>query len=268
MKKIYSLVFALVTSIGFTNAQCTINPGAQPTPGVSPTAANLPCVERTVAYSQDLQVKIQDAGDTTLTIIVPIAVHIIVDSVRIDSVSGLPNGLTFSKNPNVLLGGGNGCGTISGTTNDPAGTYPLTAWGTAWLHGSVTTPIAFDTMIAMNGNLNQYSPFGGYYVVVVNQGAPCTHPAGINEFNADLNAALSVLPNPNNGQFAVNVNAGNRVNGEMVVVDMTGRIVYSQKLDVVGLYNTSLDLTKYSKGLYTVQLRTAEGVASKKISIQ
>ncbi len=268
MKKIYSLVFALVTTIGFTNAQCTINPGAQPTPGVSPTAPNLPCVERTVAYSQDLQVKIQDAGDTTLTIVIPIAVHIVVDSVRIDSVSGLPAGLTFSRNPAVLLGGGNGCATISGTTSAPAGRYNLTAWGTAWLRGQVTTPIMLDTAIAMNGNLNQYSPFGGYYVDVVEQGAPCVHSSGINNFNAELNAALSVLPNPNNGQFTVNVNAGNRVNGEMVVVDITGRIVYSQKLDVVGLYNTSLDITKFSKGLYTVQLRTAEGVASKKISIQ
>ena len=257
MKKIYALLATVILFTGFAKAQCTVNASAQTTPGVNIPASQLPCIHPGVAYSQTLQVKIQQSYDTTIIVE---AVHIQVDSVKIDSVSGLPSGISFSHSPVVLLGGGNGCGIFSGTTNAAAGQYNLTAWGTAWLHATGTTPIAIDTPYAYNGNLNQFSPFGNYYLTV------CA-PNSVNAISADLNKALSVYPNPNNGTFEVKLNGGSRVNGELKIIDVTGRVVYSQNLDVVGFYNTTVDLTKFSKGMYTVQLRTAEGFASKNISV-
>src|SRR6476659_8580474 len=124
MKKLYSLMAALMLVVGI-NAQCTINPSAQTTPGANPTAANLPCVVRGVAYNQTVQGQVQSSQDTTLF---TQQVH-----VQVDSVTGLPNGIVFSKNPTVILGGGNGCVNFAGTTNDPTGRYPVTAWGKAWV---------------------------------------------------------------------------------------------------------------------------------------
>ena len=257
MKKFYSLIAAIALTVGLTNAQpCTINPNAQTTPGVTPAKENLPCIQPGVAYNQTLQVKVQDSKDTTIIV----SVTIRVDSVRIDSVVGLPNGISFSRYPDVILGGANGCGTISGTTNDAPGQYDLVAWGTAWLRAIVTSPIAIDTPYVYDGQLNAFSPFGDYYVTVCGGNS-------INTLNAELNKALSVYPNPSNGTFEVRLNGGSRVNGDMKIVDVTGRVVYTQLVDAVGYYSTKVDLTTLPKGIYTVQLRTAEGFASKNISI-
>jgi hypothetical protein len=273
MKKFYSFVFALVLSAGAINAQCVIDSAAQTTTGVNPTAHDLPCIQKTVAYNQTIQGKIQESGDTVfnLPLVGAVTGHFKVDSVILDSITGAPAGIIPTWNPAVIYGGGNGCVNLAGTTTADTGLYYLTVWGTAYLRGSGSAGgQSVDTPFTRKGNLNRYSPFGNYYLVVIDQGAQCVHPtfAGINDFNSDLNSAFSVYPNPNNGVFEVKLNAGNRVNGDINVVDMTGRIVYSQKLDVMGLYNTNIDLTTFSKGLYTVQLRTAEGFASKRVSVE
>ncbi len=52
------------------------------------------------------------------------------------------------------------------------------------------------------------------------------------------------------------------------VSDKSGKLVYSQKLDIVGLYNTTINLTDLPKGIYALQLRTEEGYASKTITIE
>lgn len=269
MKKFYSLIAALMFAVSFISAQCTINPGAQTTPGVNPTADNLPCIQRTIFYDQTIQAQLDTAYDTTLNIIISIPAHFRVDSMRLDSVTGLPNGISWIQNPAILAGGANGCIKLSGTTTSSAGRYYITGWGTVWTRATAS---AFgqniDTPYVYNGQLNQFASYGNYYVDVINAGAVCVHPNGINDFSADLNAALSVFPNPSNGVFGLKLNAGSRVNGEIVVVDINGKKVFAQQLDVVGLYSTTIDLSAYAKGIYTLQLRTSEGFASKNISIE
>ncbi|MES2619513.1 MAG: T9SS type A sorting domain-containing protein [Bacteroidota bacterium] len=261
MKKIYSLLTILLLNLSVAHAQCIIDANAQTFPGVNPLAEQLPCVISGTPYDQTLQGQIQQSDDISILIL---SLHVEVDSVSIDSIAGLPNGLTWSKNPNVLLGGGNGCLQLTGTTNDPAGRYDLTAFGTAWL--TVTSPINFPR--AITGNLNRFSPFGGYFLTVINSGDPCIPATGIKDFNADLNAAFTVYPNPNNGVFDIKLNAGKRANGQIAVIDITGRTVFNQPLDVIGLYNTTVDLSQFAKGIYTVQLRTTEGFAAKTISVE
>lgn len=168
MKKIYFSVLALLFALA-TQAQCTVNPAAQTTPGVNPTAPNAPCIVRGVPYDLTLQGKIQASKDTVIAII---TVHIDVDSVRLDSIQGLPAGITWTKTPNVLPGGGNGAVCFTGTTNAPAGNYPLTGYGTVWLHVTSTT-FPIDTHLVQQGNLNQYSPFGNYYLDVTEPGVSC-----------------------------------------------------------------------------------------------
>jgi len=271
MKKFYFTLIAFSATILFANAQCTINPAVQTTPGANPSKENLPCIERTVAYNQTIQGKVQQNGDTTITVAgFSIVANIRVDSVRIDSITGLPTDINWSKNPNVLNGGANGCINFSGTTTDTAGKYDLIAWGTVWFRITATPPVIapIDTPYVYTGNLNRFSPFGNYYVIVTEKGAPCVKPTGIKDFNAELNAAISVYPNPNNGNFVFTLNAGNRVQGNLNVVDMNGKVVYTKPVDVSGFYSNQFNLSGLSKGLYAVQLRTTECVASKNILIE
>ncbi|HLP49519.1 MAG TPA: T9SS type A sorting domain-containing protein [Chitinophagales bacterium] len=97
-------------------------------------------------------------------------IHITVDSVRFDSIAGLPAGIFWNSSPRTLLGGGYGCISLAGVTNAPAGTYNLTAFGTAWMRMDAPQSGIVDTPYVRTGNLNQYSPFGEYYLTICDYG--------------------------------------------------------------------------------------------------
>jgi type IX secretion system substrate protein len=258
MKKIYTLVSLLVLLAGAGKAQtiCTVDPQAQNTPGISPPANQLPCVIVGENYNQVIQVK-------NLSSYTAIIASIPVDSMVLDSIIGLPAGLDWIKSSNALSAGQNGCLTFFGTTTASPGQYSLTWYGTVW----ATVPIL--GVRHYTGNLNQFSSAFNYALTVINPGDPCPNiAAGINDFSADLNSAMYVYPNPNTGVFEFRLNAGKRINGEIAIYDIAGKRVFSQQLDAIGMYTTSIDISKFAKGLYTLQLRTADGFASKRISVE
>jgi hypothetical protein len=264
MKKFYAF-FVLIIAVCSVNAQCVIDSAAQPRPGISPTADNMPCVVRSAAFNQTIQVQCPTVFDTVVNLVITTyPVPVTVDSIELDSVINLPAGITWSRNPNRLNGGQNGCLTFSGTTTAPTGYYHLTWYGTAWVHAQ------FGGQRTVTGSLNRYG-FVNYYLNVINQGDPCVpydpNATGISNVNAALNTMITVSPNPSNGVFTLGLNAGSRVNGQLEIVDITGRIVYAQDIDLIGLENKSIDLNKCAKGIYTVLLRTANGNAAKRISI-
>ncbi|MDB5284975.1 MAG: hypothetical protein JWO06_4050 [Bacteroidota bacterium] len=243
---------------------CTIDSAHLTSPGVYPVPSDLPCIIQTVPYDETVQGKIQKDSST---LIAGITVHVTVDSVEIDSIKGLPNGITFGRSPRVLLGGGYGCVNFAGTTTDSVGTYQLTAYGTAWLTANAQGQ---NFPVARRGPLNQYSSFGGYYLRVVGISDSCslTIPSGINDHFNNLNADVSVYPNPNNGVFALKISTASAVAGQLFVYDAVGRKLYEQALNISGVYTTTLDLGKFGSGLYTLQVHTAQGTASKKISVE
>ncbi|MES2619514.1 MAG: T9SS type A sorting domain-containing protein [Bacteroidota bacterium] len=263
MKKIYSLIAALAFAVTSINAQCTID--TTNTANFTPAPDNVPCAEIGVAYDETLLFYIPVSRVITIA---GQSVTVNVDSVVLNTVTGLPAGLNWSANPAgpLYLPGQHGCGRTFGTTTAAAGNYPISFDGRVYVNGSLFG-FSLDTSFTIDQIIEQ--EFGQTYSLdVIAPGSACPPVSGINDFNDKLNAALSLFPNPNNGIFELRLNAGNRVNGEVVVVDVTGRKVFAQPIDVMGLYNTTIDLSGFSKGLYTLQLRTAEGFASKSISIE
>ncbi len=271
MKKIHTLLAAFLFSAQaiFAGAGCVIDTAN--TDFFSPRPDSLPCVERTMPYSQVLQIKVpstidlQDFGS-------PISFVLTVDSVVINGVNGLPTGLNYESNPanGVFYGGTHGCALVHGTTSDPAGHYPITFDGTFTAHGQPFPPY-FDGDTTIDFATLQGLSQGMFdlFLDVINPGDECRPvTSGINDFSADLNSLIQVYPNPNSGVFSVKINSGRRVNGEIVIVDVTGRRVYSQPVDAVGLYTNTVDLSQFGKGLYTLQVRTADGFASKNISVE
>lgn len=79
--------------------------------------------------------------------------------------------------------------------------------------------------------------------------------------NPALAASINVYPNPSNGVF--NVEIPNVDNAEISIVTLTGMQVYnttaSQSL-------TKIDLSDLAAGMYMVRVKTAEGLAVKKIT--
>lgn len=267
MKKFY--LFVALTLAAFTiNAQCTIDTTVQTRAGIGPAYYNLPCLVVSQPYNQTLQVKCPTYFDTVVNLVITTyPVTVTVDSIELDSISNLPAGITWSRTPTRLAGGQNGCLNLSGTPTGPTGYYSLGWFGTAW----VTEPYGLGKK-AITGNLNRYA-YTYYYLSVINAGDSCIPynpygPNGINELNPDLNTALSVYPNPSNGAFTLKLNAGSRINGQLEVIDITGRIVFTQDIDLIGLDNVNIDLSKNAKGIYTILLKTANGNATKRIVIE
>jgi hypothetical protein len=78
-----------------------------------------------------------------------------------------------------------------------------------------------------------------------------------------MNGSLSVYPNPSNGQFIVELNGAEGV-GTLNVMDMTGRMVYTEGVNFSGDFRHALDLNVVS-GSYILQVLTAQGVVTTRL---
>ncbi|MCC2545193.1 T9SS type A sorting domain-containing protein [Hymenobacter sp. BT175] len=89
--------------------------------------------------------------------------------------------------------------------------------------------------------------------------------------NASVQQALGVYPNPSaTGVFQVKLNSGIKADAQIRVIDAVGREVYNRQLNptAVTTLETTVDLSREKSGIYTLELRTAEGVAQQKVVIQ
>src|SRR5579863_5642884 len=194
MKKIYTLIAAMLLVTGGLFAQSCTPDNSDNTVGYTPPPASLPCIDSGVAYNQTIQAKIPSSYDSTISVSAlgqtfNVAITVIIDSVQLDTVNGLPAGIQWAKSPNVLDGGHVGCVNFYGTTTAAAGQYDLTGIGTVWTHDTGTIPVInrpFDTAMVYHGSLNQYPGFGNYYLKV------CSSVSGINNYNAELNSIINV----------------------------------------------------------------------------
>jgi hypothetical protein len=79
-------------------------------------------------------------------------------------------------------------------------------------------------------------------------------PVGINELNAS--SGISVYPNPSSGLFTVSVTKPG--NYQVEVVDLNGKVVNTGTIQSSRNSLTTLDMSGYAKGIYTVILRGRE----------
>ena len=141
MKKISSAVcFLLFIAVWSTSsAQCNIDTTNR---NVGFTPGTPAVVMPGVAYSQVAQVYVPP------TYAVSGGFSYTVDSLHIDSLTGMPSGITYVLNPasGTVLGGANGAICYSGTTNDTVGPYPLTFYGDIFTNAG---PIPFSYLVTL-----------------------------------------------------------------------------------------------------------------------
>ena len=146
MRNFFSCLFLFSVSMGWLNlsAQCTIDTTNTVT-GFTPTTPAV--VKPGIAYAQTVQVHVP-ATYSPYT----------VDSLHIDSISGMPAGITYVFNPatGTVLGGQDGAICYSGITNAHVGAYPLTFYGFIYTNAG---PIPFSYVV-------QLSPTFGYKLLV------------------------------------------------------------------------------------------------------
>lgn len=270
MKK-FLLSFTLFAATLFTYAggSCAID--SSNTEFFSPAPDSIPCIERGVAYTQVIQIHVPENFDIAPFVGLPFPILLTVDSMQIDSITGFPSGLTYNLNPadGHFLGGDNGCALASGTTNDPIGNYPLTIHGTISVSG---IPQGFGFPSDTSFQLEQAQSMSNMFTLsvdVINPGDDCRPAAsGINDFNSELNTLMKVYPNPSNGVVNVSLNSGRSLQGEIAIVNVAGQTVLSQHVNSGNSFYTTFNLSNLPRGLYTVLLKTTEGIAAKNVSVE
>lgn len=76
------------------------------------------------------------------------------------------------------------------------------------------------------------------------------------------------IPNPSNGFISIRFN--NSVSGNVTVkmLDMTGRLLWTDEQSANGAYNKAFDISAYAKGIYLLQVNSSAGESVMKITLQ
>lgn len=230
MKKIILLGLITFTALNL-NAQCTPDPN-QTDPGIYPDSATGfadACVG--ILYEQ-LITNIVPADTNVLVFGIPILTSI--DSIVIDSLNGLPPGMTFECNPNscVFPGGETGCAIITGTCTF-VGNYPLTFYLSAYVGGlSSANPYIVD-----------------YYDINVNS---CT--AGIKGNNI---SELKLSPNPASNNVLIEGLDSKKGIYSVSLMNLEGKII--EEVEIDSQEDLSIQLDSINSGIYFIRINTIDG---------
>ncbi|MAR21076.1 MAG: hypothetical protein CMD25_03550, partial [Flavobacteriales bacterium] len=98
-----------------------------------------------------------------------------------------------------------------------------------------------------------------------------TTPSGIRIHGGDVSLSdnLTVYPNPTRGVFSLTYITDKNEDISVEVIDAFGKRIFNDnRLEFSGEYNKQIDLSKYPKGVYIVQIYTATSYVSKRLVVQ
>ena len=270
------LLLALVLGYSNVNAQCTPDALYQDSLfGIWPdTIQNLPSCNPGLTYHAELTIKTPStlieaaAGDSSMTSFDTLGSTFQiadwpVDSMRLEQVSGLPNGLNlncFSSNC-VLDGDLLTCVSVDGTTSDPVGIYPIVILIDIYTHGILDLGIIqYPIATSLFDATGSYESITGYEIVV-------TSSTSVEVINFNEFTLLQNNPNPSNGNTEIKFNTPISENVTFVVTDMFGKLVYSESIQSVSGMNIVKLTNPLSAGIYTYSVNNNNMLLSKRMII-
>ncbi len=119
----------------------------------------------------------------------------------------------------------------------------------------------------------------GYYDVILTLTNSCgdtsitqkveNFPLGINTLNNQKNAAISVYPNPGNGELAIQFAQFQNVDGNVILFDLNGRTVFEKEVKINSQNQiVNINLQHLAKGIYLMQFESEVTSHILKIIIQ
>ncbi len=276
MRKIV-LILTLTFSYILGFAQCTPNSLYQDSAyNIWPdTIQNLPHATQGVNYYTQIDLKTPTtlieaaSGDSSITTIDTLGNSYYVgtwpvDSMVMVSTIGAPSGITLDCNtPNCTFEGDVvGCANVYGTTNDPAGIYPITIEVNVYTHGSITVfgiPIPVETdLYSATGS---YETIKGYNIVV-------NSATGLETFHQDDFVLFQNTPNPFTEYTNIQFNTPNSDNVVFEVIDMFGRSVYIEQITATkGLNTYQFSYNFLSAGIYMYNINNGKESISKRMIV-
>jgi hypothetical protein len=95
----------------------------------------------------------------------------------------------------------------------------------------------------------------------------CKSTAGINN-ETDNSLKLTVMPNPNNGDFQLNFTSATGDNYTIEIRNVLGQLFYAERLpNYNGEYSRKISLQGYPKGVYFVALKNNSLLSTQKIIV-
>jgi lysyl endopeptidase len=133
---------------------------------------------------------------------------------------------------------------------------------TTWTEETINLPNACSTYyLAFEGN----AKYG--YGVCIDDITVTGDGIGIDE--QVFNSKVNVYPNPNNGNFTVELNSEMPENISIKIVNMLGTTEFEKdNITVNGFYSTILDLNSLSNGIYYLRVQGDKKIITKKIIIK
>lgn len=114
---------------------------------------------------------------------------------------------------------------------------------------------------------NSNGPAFGLYVALASGGAlvPLSISTSIEEMDAQLDRAISIYPNPSNGDVTLTYD-GDGFPESLEVMNLNGQVVETVRLNNVSTQN--IDLNELSKGIYFVRIIKEDAHSIKRLIIQ
>jgi hypothetical protein len=256
----YSIVFAslgFLFSQSFVGPPCAINSARDTINFLYPASDSFPCIDSGIAFYDAIQISLPNT----------MAGVVVLDSMVITSITGLPAGIAYSVNPpsGVIYGDSNGCVAFAGTATGATGHYPITFSG----YAVVTTQSAGTQTYSLSQLASiQGAPVPSYVLNIIGPNDTCNPQTYTAVQALNQNIHFSIYPNPNNGVFDLELLDLRSDNATIQILDLAGRAVYVRQLDNAAVGKMTFDLSSVSKGLYILQLKTSDWIATQKISIQ
>lgn len=256
----YSATFltALLLLIsGTVHAQCTPDPN-NTSPGIFPTPVT--GVAQGVVgdpYSQVLTLNVPQ--DTTIDLSVffpglPTATAT-VNFQTIDTINGLPPGLTFACNPTScsIIGGNSGCIEISGTP---------TTTGQYVANVATTVNITVPASIPVIGGTPQDLPVPVAYNIEV---------TGTNNVDPGLNNGFKVepiSPNPAATRAKIDFYTSTISDVQVEVTSLSGQVIHRQLVrNASGETTVELNVQDYAPGMYFYRLNDGQNKVTRRLVV-
>jgi D-alanyl-D-alanine carboxypeptidase len=249
-----SVTYSVPAIANATSYSWTLPPGVTGTSSTNSITVNF----EEFAFSGAIKVKgINNYGESAESSLRINVTHVLRDILPITNLS-LPDGVTgcFNAIDTIIVAG-------EGITVD-------------FLYGSSATFIAGQSIRLMPGFHAHSGSWMDAYITT--NSTFCDGPTGaivqnepilksgdlVRESVVGNERQMKIFPNPNKGNFTVELI--NVDNGEIIVVDMLGSIVYRNKLTATGVNN--IDLGRMANGLYVVKISDGKELLTKKVLIK
>lgn len=114
--------------------------------------------------------------------------------------------------------------------------------------------------VVLSGDLGNCSATDTLTIIVGNGG-----PTSIEDFK--IEEAITVYPNPNNGQFNLTIQLPYYQNVTYTLFDAIGKVIQTNSLENVLNFENSINISNNSKGVYYLRVQTELGQTTKRISL-